>query len=107
MFGTRTHVGYDKYDFPICIVNPLKVKNVKKDILYYLDNQEEETNIPEKESIWIFFGKLNSSLDFDIISVNTDSKNENSFLLQLKDFSKKKCVVFIDKKSKQIVKFEF
>jgi hypothetical protein len=106
MFGTRTYVGHSKYDFPICIVNPLKAKNVKKDILYYL-NHEKETNIYDKENICNFFGKLNSSFDFDIISVNTDSKNENSFLLQLKGLSRKKCVVFIDKKSKQIVKFGF
>jgi hypothetical protein len=35
MFGTRTYVGGSKYDFPICIVNPIKAKNIKKNILRF------------------------------------------------------------------------
>jgi hypothetical protein len=40
MFGTRTYENYSKYFFPICIMNPLKIKKVKIDIVHYLENTE-------------------------------------------------------------------
>jgi len=113
MFGTKTYEGYSKYDFPICIVNQIKVKNVKKNIINYLKNEAQEAEQMDIKNICDFFGTLEDPLDFDIISVAISiegvsaNKHVNSFLLQQKENPKKKCVAIVEKKSNQILKFRF
>lgn len=112
-FGTRTYIGSSKYDFPICIVNPIKVKNIKKNIIYCLENKANETNQSNMENILSFFGTLDKPFDFDIVSVveSTEeiaiNRNVNRFLLQQKENPEKKCVAIIDKKTNMIIRFEF
>lgn len=105
VFGTKTYEGRSKYDFPICLTNPLKTKEIKKCVIQYLENNTEEIGQAEKRSI--FFDQLDDVSDFDIVSVNTDHHSENSFLLQSKGNSSKRCVVFIDKKSNRVLGFGF
>lgn len=96
MFGTRTYVGNSKYDFPICIVNPIKTKHIKNIILQHVKQEfEAESQIlPEEiktikyaanykldydkkkyrkicyyEDLRRFFGEQDTLKDFDIISV--------------------------------------
>ena len=105
IFGTRTYVGGSKYDFPICITNPLKTDKVKEHIIQYLEDETRE--ILQVEEAVIFFKQSGDVSDFDIISVNTDHPYENSFLLQSKSNSSKRCVVFINKKSNEVLRFGF
>lgn len=135
IFGTNTYVGGNKYDFPICIVNSLKVSSVKKEIINHIEQilenappfSEEEIqtikySVNYKQSYdqnkyfeichyenikWWFHDRLNKMPQFNIVSVNTDSKNEYSFLLQAKDNPEIRCIAFIDKKTKQKVRIAF
>ena len=113
MFGTKTYEGNSKYDFPICIVNPVKVKNVKKNIINYLESDAKEAVQSNEENVYSFFGTLNEPLDFDIVSVATSTeemainKNDNSFLLQQKENPEKKCVAIFEKKSNRLLRIGF
>jgi hypothetical protein len=134
MFGMNTYVGYNKHDFPICIVNPIKTNFIKSIILKYvqtLNTEQEEIKVikytetyehkynkdkyktRERESFEQFFGKRDCIKDFDIISVAESvdgiaiDKSIDSFLLRQKENPEKKCVVIINKKTKKIVRFGF
>jgi hypothetical protein len=112
-----TYSGGTKHRFPRCIVNPITITNIKRDIINYLENLE---NVEEfsKEVIDRFFGPLEYISDFRIISYNANpapyfGRFEETFLLQAKGFGEpqgaphasRMCVVFRDKKTKQILGF--
>jgi hypothetical protein len=113
MFGTNTYVGGDKYDFPVCVLNPIKIKRMKKHIVHHWGEVVKKADQTKREEIYRFFGTLNNPFDFDIISVAvskedmTKDKTVDSFLLQQKENSENKCVVVIDKKTKQLLRIRF
>lgn len=92
MFGTKTYVGGAKYDFPICFINPLKIYQLKNNLLEGIKKDSPQTNI---EDFSDFFKDLKNISDFDIISINTDENSTTSFLLRLDENPKKECVVFV------------
>ena len=134
-FGRFTYVGGNKYDFPICILNPIKTKSLKEGIVKYVEIKLQEGIQFSKEEIdsikyavnynrpydskkhyeiisyeefrWWFFDRLNKLPDFEIISINTSNKMYDSLLLQVKDDPKIQCVVLIDKKTRQVIRIVF
>jgi len=116
-FGTMAYSGGAKHRFLKCIINPITITNVKRDIINYVENSEEVEAF-SKEAIDRFFGSLKCLSDFNIISYNANpspyfGKSEETFLLQAKGLNKPRgasrgpgmCVVFRDKKTKQILRF--
>jgi hypothetical protein len=114
--GTMAYSGGTKHFFPKCIINPIKAKSVKEDIIYYVENAV----IPQYQMrvIHEFFGSLERLSDFDIVSYNKysdytfEGRSTESFLLQKKGSGDKRrptvgggCVVFRDKETKQILGF--
>jgi hypothetical protein len=96
MFGMNVYVSGSKYDFPICIVNPITTQSVKDSILQFVKQTFESNPQYTKEEVEAikyaanykfkydkskyaeicyfenlerFFGSLNEMKDFDIVSV--------------------------------------
>ena len=113
MLGTNTYEGGDKYDFPVCVLNPVKIKGIKNYIVYNWEEVARKAEQTNREKIYSFFGTLDSPSDFDIISVAVSQedmikdKTVDSFLLQQKKNTENKCVVVIDKKTKQLLRIRF
>jgi hypothetical protein len=135
IFGTATYVGNDKYYFPICIVNPIKTNKVKKNILMYVEQKfrdeppfttedidtikhainygyeydsEKYYKIVYYENLKRCFGDLIKMNKFKIVSVNnTGDDKKYSFLIQIIGNSEIKCVVFMNKETKQIMEIKF
>ena len=103
----NTYVGGPKIDFPNCIMNPIKAKVIKSEIIHYLENNIEDINQPKKEKVITFFWESNKFQDFDVVSANTTDSAENLFLLQSKKNAEKRCVVVFDKKTNKLLYFIF
>lgn len=107
--------GY-KYDFPICVVNPIKTKVLKDSILRFVQKQLNDTIIPNpnnsyevnnhKRFLWWFSGRLNRIPDIRIVAINNE-KNRRCILLESIDNSEIRCIVFIDKKANKVLKIDF
>lgn len=113
--GSMTYVGIAKHHFPLCIVNPIKMRSVKKDIIYHLENEYDEITPFSMEVVHEFFGPQKEFYKFSnfyIIAVNTNARHfanegepsEEGFLLVSKNFQKM-CVVYRNKETKQILGF--
>jgi len=113
MFGMNVYEGGDKYDFPVCVLNPIKIKRMKKHIVHHWEEVAKKADQYNRERIYHFFGTLDNPSDFDIISVAVSKeemitdKTVDSFLLQQKENLNFKCVVVIDKKTKQLLRIRF
>lgn len=107
--------GY-KYDFPICIVNPIKTKVLKDSILSFVQKQLNDTIIPNpnnsykvdyhKRFLWWFSERLNKIPDIRIVAINNE-KNRRCILLESSDNSEIRCIVFIDKKANKVLRIDF
>lgn len=107
VFGTETYVGGSKHDFPICVTNPIKMNSIKERIITFHKNSKGERGAINERSVCWLFGETEKPSDFEVISVNTGSSDENSFLLQSKKDNAKRCVAFFDKESGRVLRFEF
>lgn len=114
----KVFVGGTKQDFPICIVNPIKSKQLKKDILNYVHIQlNDKNNIPSYDDSdyykrqykqfnrW-FYGRLNKIPDIKLSAIKSQ-KNEICILLEAADNREIQCVVFMNKRTKEILKIVF
>lgn len=108
MLGQNTFVSKSKTDFPICVMNPIKSKEVKKWIVNDYYNVDLIRSIDQEIDSFNF---LNNESTFNVISYenssNLDGYNNSKenlyFLLQSKRNKSKKCVVCIDKDTHKVL----
>lgn len=114
ILGTKGYEAGNK--FPRCIMNPIRTEEVKKEIIYYLENIDYFKNAKDIEqynirNINYFFNSLDNISDFDIVSFITDEEMNfpnkeplEAFLLQAKN-SDKMLAVYRNIKNKEILLF--
>jgi len=108
MLGKNTFVSKSKTDFPICVMNPIKSKEVKR---YIVNDYENADLIRSLDIVIDSFNFLNNESTFNVISYKNssnlddynNSKNHLYFLLQSKSNKSKKCVVCLDKDTHKVL----
>lgn len=108
MIGNNTFVSGSKTAFPICIMNLIKIKEIKKWIVNDYYNANLIRSIDQEIT---FFGFLSNESNFKIIAYENStqligySNPEKNlyFLLQSIEDNSKKCVVCIDKDTHKVL----
>ncbi len=112
----KVFTGASKLDFPICIVNPLKTKSIKENIIKYAQLKIESDTAKEFKSNYEahqnsqfkrwFHNPLSHIPEFRIQAIHNQYE-AIQILLGTLDDSEMQCVVFMDKQGKNILHILF
>ena len=92
----KVFTGGSKYDFPVCVMNPIKARQINHLIVNYTQINKDDQ-----------FGLVkNGKSRFKIVAANKE-EDHLCFLLRDKERDSDICIVFTDKKGKEIKKIKW